>query len=201
MLPAARRVAAGVLIVVASVGASRALIDGPLASLVTPHGWAIAACDVGQGDAVLVRSQDAVALIDTGPDPTALDACLRSLSIDHIDLLVLTHFDADHIGGATALEGKVGTVLHGPPADAADARALDGLARAGAALRSVDVGDRGALGGATWRVLWPLPHSAAFPPGNDASVVTEFVGEECPERSSWVTSPLPRSARCSGARR
>lgn len=180
VLPAARRVAAGVLIVVASVGASRALIDGPLASLVTPHGWAIAACDVGQGDAVLVRSQDAVALIDTGPDPTALDACLRSLSIDHIDLLVLTHFDADHIGGATALEGKVGTVLHGPPADAADARALDGLARAGAALRSVDVGDRGALGGAAWRVLWPLPHSAAFPPGNDASVVTEFVGGGVP---------------------
>lgn len=180
VLTAARRVAAGVLIVVASVGASRALIDGPLASLATPHGWAIAACDVGQGDAVLVRSQDAVALIDTGPDPTALDACLRSLSIDHIDLLVLTHFDADHIGGAAVLEGRVGTVLHGPPADDADARVLAGLAQAGAALREVGVGDRGALGGAAWRVLWPLPRSAAFPPGNDASVVTEFAGGGVP---------------------
>ncbi len=180
VLTIVRCVAAGVLIVVASIGASRVLVDGPLAPLVTPHGWAIAACDVGQGDAILVRSQDAIALIDTGPDPGALDACLRSLSIDRIDLLVLTHFDADHVGGAAVLEGRVDTVLHGPPADDADARVLDGLARAGAALRAVGAGDRGTLGGASWRVLWPRKDSVAFPPGNDASVVTEFAGGGVP---------------------
>ncbi|MCT1396216.1 ComEC/Rec2 family competence protein, partial [Microbacterium sp. p3-SID338] len=180
LVPIVRGAAAALLIVLAAVGASRALIDGPLAALRTPQDWAVAVCAVGQGDALLVRSDDAIALIDTGPDPGALDACLRSLSVDRIDLLVLTHFDADHVGGAAVLEGRVGTVLHGPPADDADARVLDGLARAGAALRAVGGGDRGTLGGASWRVLWPLKDSVAFPPGNDASVVTEFAGGGVP---------------------
>lgn len=204
VLTIVRCVAAGVLIVVASVGTSRALVDGPLAPLVTPHGWAIAACDVGQGDAILVRSQDAIALIDTGPDPAALDACLRSLSVDRIDLLVLTHFDTDHVGGAAALEGRVDTVLHGPPADDADARVLDDLARAGAALRAAGAGDRGALGEASWRVLWPRKGSVAFPSGNDASVVTEFAGggvpralflgdlSAVPQRALFRGTPLTR---------
>jgi competence protein ComEC len=204
VLTIVRCVAAGVLIVVASVGTSRALVDGPLAPLVTPHGWAIAACDVGQGDAILVRSQDAIALIDTGPDPAALDACLRSLSVDRIDLLVLTHFDADHVGGAAVLEGRVDTVLHGPPADDADARVLDDLARAGAALRAAGAGDRGALGEASWRVLWPRKGSVAFPSGNDASVVTEFAGggvpralflgdlSAVPQRALFRGTPLTR---------
>ncbi|WP_260981400.1 ComEC/Rec2 family competence protein [Microbacterium paraoxydans] len=204
VLTIVRCVAAGVLIVVASVGTSRALVDGPLAPLVTPHGWAIAACDVGQGDAILVRSQDAIALIDTGPDPAALDACLRSLSVDRIDLLVLTHFDTDHVGGAAVLEGRVDTVLHGPPADDADARVLDDLARAGAALRAAGAGDRGALGEASWRVLWPRKGSVAFPSGNDASVVTEFAGggvpralflgdlSAVPQRALFRGTPLTR---------
>ncbi|SDR90460.1 ComEC/Rec2 family competence protein [Microbacterium paraoxydans] len=204
VLTIVRCVAAGVLIVVASVGTSRALVDGPLAPLVTPHGWAIAACDVGQGDAILVRSQDAIALIDTGPDPAALDACLRSLSVDRIDLLVLTHFDADHVGGAAVLEGRVDTVLHGPPADGTDARVLDDLARAGAALRAAGAGDRGALGEASWRVLWPRKGSVAFPSGNDASVVTEFAGggvpralflgdlSAVPQRALFRGTPLTR---------
>ncbi|WP_259614239.1 MULTISPECIES: ComEC/Rec2 family competence protein [Microbacterium] len=180
LLPIARGAAVALLIVLAAVGASRALIDGPLASLRAPQDWAVAACAVGQGDAVLLRSDDEIALIDTGPDPGALDACLRSLSIDRIDLLVLTHFDADHVRGAAVLEGRVDTVLHGPPVDAGDARMLDSLARAGAALRAVGAGDRGSLGAASWRVLWPLPDSVAFPPGNDASVVTEFAGGGVP---------------------
>lgn len=180
LVPIARGAAAALLIVLAAVGVSRALIDGPLASLRTPQDWAVAVCAVGQGDAVLVRSEGAIALIDSGPDPGALDACLRSLSIDRIDLLVLTHFDADHVGGAAVLEGRVDTVLHGPPADDADARVLDGLARAGAALRAVGAGDQGALGQASWRVLWPRKDSVAFPPGNDASVVTEFAGGGVP---------------------
>ncbi|MBP3978656.1 ComEC/Rec2 family competence protein [Microbacterium sp. BLY] len=180
LLPIARRAAVAVLVTVVAVGASRALLDGPLGPLRAPEGWAIAACDVGQGDAVLVHSQDAVALIDTGPDPRALQACLRSLGIARIDLLVLTHFDLDHIGGTAAVEGKVRTVLHGPPADEADARVLDRLTAAGAGVRQVHAGERGGLGGASWRVLWPSADSVAFPPGNDASVLMEFTGGGLP---------------------
>nr|WP_286120409.1 ComEC/Rec2 family competence protein [Zhihengliuella sp. ISTPL4] len=45
LLPVVRRAAAALLIVVAAVGVSRAVLDGPLAALLTPQGWVIAACD------------------------------------------------------------------------------------------------------------------------------------------------------------
>lgn len=175
-----QRGSAAVLIVVVSLGVSRALLDGPLATMGVPEGWAIAACDVGQGDALVVRSEGSVAVIDTGPEPEALASCLRSLGIDRIDLLVLTHFDLDHIGGVEAVRGRVGTVLHGPPAGADDQRVLDRLSAGGASLSAAAAGQHGSLGASEWRVLWPQPDSAAFPSGNDASVVVEFDGGGVP---------------------
>lgn len=175
-----QRGSAAVLIVVLCLGVSNALLDGPLATATAPDGWAIASCDVGQGDAILVRSEGEVALIDAGPEPEALATCLRALGIDRIDVLVLTHFDLDHRGGLDAVRGSVATVLHGPPADAQDQRILDGLAADGAALVTAEAGQRGHLGASDWRVLWPQRASPAFPSGNDASVVVEFGGGEVP---------------------
>jgi beta-lactamase superfamily II metal-dependent hydrolase len=54
--------------------------------------------DVGQGDAILVRSPEGkTALIDAGPRSIVHD--LRALGVDTIDLAVATHPHADHIGG------------------------------------------------------------------------------------------------------
>lgn len=175
-----RRCAATVLIIVAALGVGHALLEGPLATLRTPDGWAIAACDVGQGDALVVRSEGEIALIDTGPEPEALRACLRSLGVDRIDLLVLTHFDLDHVGGLEAVQGRVDEVLHGPPSDEADRLSLDGLATGGAIVHDAAAGLQGVLGAAAWRVLWPQRASVAFPEGNDASVIVEFAGGEVP---------------------
>lgn len=176
----ARQGAAGVLIVVLSLAGAHLVLSGPLATSTAPDGWSIAACDVGQGDALLVRSADQVALIDTGPEPGPLAECLASLGIQRIDLLVLSHFDLDHVGGTAAVYGKVGTVLHGPTAEPADQRLLDDLAAEGARVEPASTGLRGALGSAAWRVLWPPRDSAAFPPGNDASVVIDFAGGGVP---------------------
>lgn len=175
-----RRAAAAVLIVMLSLAGSRALLDGPLATAATPEGWAVAACDVGQGDAVLVRSATEVALIDTGPEPEPLASCLRSLGIEHIDLLVLTHYDLDHVGGVAAVRGRVGTVLHGPVAEMNQQRLLDDLAATGARVEEAWSGQHGTLGAAAWRVLWPIRDSAAFPEGNDTSVVMDFDGGGVP---------------------
>ncbi|MCK2037049.1 ComEC/Rec2 family competence protein [Microbacterium sp. SSW1-49] len=175
-----RRCSAIVLIVVSGGGAGLAALDGPLAPLRTPEGWAIAACDVGQGDALVVRSAGDIALIDTGPEPDALRSCLRSLGVERIDLLVLTHFDLDHAGGVEAVEGRVGEVLHGPTSDQADQRSLDRLEAGGAVLHDASAGLHGVLGATSWRVLWPQRDSVAFPAGNDASVVVEFAGGEVP---------------------
>ena len=176
----ARQGAAAVLIVMFSLAGAHLVLSGPLATSAAPDEWSIAACDVGQGDALLVRSASQVALIDTGPEPGLLTECLASLGVRHIDLLVLSHFDLDHVGGTSAVYGKVDAVLHGPTAEGADERLLNDLAAGGARLTPASAGLRGVLGSAAWRVLWPIRDSAAFPPGNDASVVVDFDGGGVP---------------------
>ena len=68
--------------------------------------WDVVMCDVGQGDAMLVRAGEHTVLIDTGPDPAKLASCLDRASVESIDLLVVTHPHADHDGGIPALEGQ-----------------------------------------------------------------------------------------------
>ncbi|MGZ5414632.1 MAG: ComEC/Rec2 family competence protein, partial [Aeromicrobium sp.] len=61
-----------------------------------PEGWVMVACDVGQGDATVLNAGDGSAVVvDAGPEPTAVDGCLRRLGIDHVSLLVFTHGHAD----------------------------------------------------------------------------------------------------------
>lgn len=61
--------------------------------------------DVGQGDSIIIRTSDAVVVIDAGPqsDEYALCAYLRRNGIVNIDLLVITHPHSDHMGGAVSL--------------------------------------------------------------------------------------------------
>jgi len=136
--------------------------------------WQIAACEVGQGDAFVVRSAEQVAVIDTGPDPALLGDCLADLGIARIDLLVLSHFDLDHVGGASAVIGRVDTALVGPTGSAADDGLVQHLAQGGADVHRVAEGSAGTLGELRWRVLWPPPHLGGLEPGNDASVVVSF---------------------------
>lgn len=63
------------------------------------------AFSVGKADALLIRTRDAAVMIDTGEngDGDELVEHLRALGVEKLDLLILTHFDKDHIGGADAL--------------------------------------------------------------------------------------------------
>ncbi len=56
-------------------------------------------------DAILITSPDANVMIDTGllSDAPRLIDSLAAKNIKHLDLLVLTHPDKDHIGGAQAV--------------------------------------------------------------------------------------------------
>ncbi|WP_223586304.1 ComEC/Rec2 family competence protein [Microbacterium sp. OVT16B] len=176
----ARAAAAVVIVVAVALGGAQVLLRGPLATATSPDGWAIAACDIGQGDALVIRSAGSMALIDTGPDPDLLRDCLRSLGVERVDLLVLTHFDLDHVGGVDAVQGRVDRVLHGPSDAPDDLRLLQRLAAGGAHLVDAASGLEGILGDASWRVLWPQRGSSAFPAGNDSSVVVEFGGGGVP---------------------
>ena len=88
-------------------------------------GWLLTACEVGQGDAmVLSTSQEGTAVVvDTGPEPSLVDACLNRLRIGTVPLLVLTHLHADHVDGlAGVLHGRsVGAIAVGPGREPAGA--------------------------------------------------------------------------------
>jgi competence protein ComEC len=74
--------------------------------------------DVGQGDAILLRtSQGHAVLIDGGPDPVLLASRLGEVLPfwqRDIDLVLVTHDDTDHIGGLAPIASRyrVGQVIH-----------------------------------------------------------------------------------------
>jgi competence protein ComEC len=77
-----------------------------------PHGqFELVAADIGQGTAVLVRTRHHLLVYDAGPQYSpdtdagqrVLVPLLRSRGDQHIDMLVLSHRDSDHVGGAAAL--------------------------------------------------------------------------------------------------
>ena len=75
----------------------------------------LVAVDVGQGTAVLVRTHAHLLLFDTGPrfgdDNDAgqrmLLPLLQARGEPRVDVLVLSHADADHVGGAQSLMDRV----------------------------------------------------------------------------------------------
>jgi competence protein ComEC len=100
-----------------------------------PDGWLIAGCDVGQGDAVVLRAgAGSAVVVDAGPDPEPVDRCLRRLGIHQVPLLVLSHPHADHVGGVAGVvrERRVGGIAVGPAGQPSGGRRLvETVARAG----------------------------------------------------------------------
>jgi competence protein ComEC len=95
----------------AAIAAAVALLGPPLAFRVTARDLHIYALDVGQGDALAIRTPgNRWILVDAGPASLEYDAgarvvvpFLRRSGVRRIDVLVLSHPHADHIGGARAV--------------------------------------------------------------------------------------------------
>ncbi|MDO5678120.1 MAG: ComEC/Rec2 family competence protein [Propionibacteriaceae bacterium] len=145
-----------------------------------PGAWHVTFCDVGQGDATVFNAGSASAVvIDTGPDPAPTINCLESLGITSVPLLILTHYHADHVGGAEAVIARYRPSLVLVRAGQHPRWLGEAAARVGAEVRSARPGEILTVGEASWQTasVWE-PVGASVPEAegegsaeNDASVV------------------------------
>ncbi len=90
-----------------------------LVTSLTPKKLRVSFLDVGQGDAILVHTPSGhTMLIDGGPDDRVLERLADELTYfgKHLDVLIATHGDADHITGLIPVLKKydVGHVVMSP---------------------------------------------------------------------------------------
>lgn len=110
-----KRMIALILIILAT-----GILSDPLQTLAAPANLARSAkqtapdtmevhfIDVGQGDSTLIKCGKQSMLIDAGDDSkgTLLQNYLKKQGVRKLDYLILTHPDADHIGGAPVIITK-----------------------------------------------------------------------------------------------
>jgi competence protein ComEC len=163
------------------------LVGPPLVGLRDLGVMELVVLDVGQGDAALLRSPGGRwVLVDAGPSTGSFDAgartvlpYLRRRGVGELALLILTHPDMDHVGGAATIlaEFPVGAVLDpGVPAGTdAFLEVLESAKRGEVPWRTVGAGDSLDLDGMALRVLSPEePEEASSDEGrNGASLVLE----------------------------
>lgn len=142
-----------------------------------PAGWQLVACDVGQGDALVLSAGPGTAVVvDAGPDPALVESCLRRLRVRSVPLVVLTHLHADHVEGLPAvLQGRgVREVEVGPLDQPAEeqARVARWVTRAGARLTRAVNGERRSFGPLRWQVIAPArPFGGTNSDPNNSSIV------------------------------
>lgn len=86
-------------VVLAVVFATQAIIYKPAPGILM--------LDVGQGDAIVIRSAYHQILIDTGNQSTRLKKALARNNLTHFDAVVITHADDDHCGCLAELADMV----------------------------------------------------------------------------------------------
>jgi len=140
--------------------------------------WQVVNCDVGQGDALVIKSHNLVAVIDVGREPQPIDDCLNRLTINTIDLLVLTHFDADHIGGlAGAIKNRsVGLAMLADFKDERpQARFVEYQVQSSAKqVVRAHSGMQGKLGAFDWLVMQPEVGGFGAEDSNDGSIAMRW---------------------------
>lgn len=119
-------------------------------------------CDVGQGDAILISRRFTQMLIDGGPDESVLKCLSENMPFwdKTIEVVALTHPQADHLSGLIAVLGRYQVeYFFSPPAGnkSAGYNKLVQLVQSDPSIkvRNVYEGDSIKLGGLVLETLWP----------------------------------------------
>ena len=148
-----------------------------------PTGWALVACDVGQGDALVVSlGAGRAVVVDAGPDPLLVDGCLRRLGVHDVPVILLSHLHADHVEGLSGvLRGRdVGAIATSPdplPVEA-DARIRRLAQEAGVPVVALRPGETRVVDNARIEVLGPMVRyiGTRSDPNNSSVVARISVG-------------------------
>lgn len=136
----------------------------PPVALPAPGAFELTAIDIGQGTAVLVRTRSHRLVYDAGP-AYARDGdagqrivlpLLRALGVARIDVLMLSHRDSDHTGGAASLQAAL-------PIERWSSSLAEShpLRRFATAHERCDAGQRWHWDGVAFEVLHPPPEDHA----------------------------------------
>ena len=159
------------------------LFAGCRAKNTEPEGCRVYFLDVGQGDCTLFRTSDGDILLDAGPESAQETLCrkLRKIGVERIALMVLSHSDEDHIGGADAVLEAFPTeriLTNGTRGTGeCDARLWDTADRLGIPAETVCAGRSFRCGEALFTVLSPADGADPTGGNNDGIVLRVQIGE------------------------
>lgn len=156
--------------------------------------------DVGHGDASVLRSAARAWLVDAGPRIGSFDAgrhvvrpALRAEGLGELEVMLLSHADRDHVGGAREILEAVPVGELWVTAAAWQADVLEPVrriaARRGIPIRFVSAGDRAWLPPLEVSVLWP-PQGFVGSDTNQSSLVLRVEG---PHGCALLPGDVPRT--------
>ncbi len=153
--------------------------------------------DVGQGDAIFIETPDGTqVLVDGGPDSSVLSALAGKISFfdTHIDMVIATHPDTDHIGGLRDVLAsyEVATILKTEhEGDTASARAFaTAVSQEGAEVIYARRGQEFTLGASTTlEVLFPETDPSAMETNTSSIIVRIVYGDT----AFLLTGDAPKS--------
>jgi beta-lactamase superfamily II metal-dependent hydrolase len=167
--------------------------------------------DIGQGDAIYFQDRSGTSLlVDTGPKDDGVIARIQEATRCrqvHIDYLMLTHPDADHIGEAERLiqKGLVGQVIHNGFLDidqGEESATENRLEKVANSKRDIEAGDSFYLGSIHVETLFPIgkpyqkkPTKGKKVDDNDFSLVTRIsINLDHGTTSFMLTGDAPQKA-------
>jgi competence protein ComEC len=140
-------------------------------AVAAPTALRVTFLDVGQGDATLIQRRQATILVDTGPPDGPVLTRLRHAGVRRLDLLVITHAQADHDGAAASVLRAlpVALVLDGRDGvrDQSGAQMASEARRRHVRLVTARAGEVLRIGTVVLRVLWPEPAAPEAKAGAD----------------------------------